>query len=281
MSSGRQGDEGEGAHAEAPFDAAAPHYDGDVAAQAPVFERMRRVIRAELAARLNPGRAVLDVGCGSGADTLWLLQQGFTVVAVDPSAAMLDVTRQAAEDRGLAGRLTTVQAGAAQLLRAWPKQAPALGGAVSSLGPLNAEADLPAAAEALARLLPAGAPAVISPMAALCPWEIAAFMAKGQPRRALARLGAGPVAAPVSENAAGVTIDTWYRWSGAFEAVFAPHFHLAFKRGLGLFLPPPYLRFTRTSPRLLSALDTADAALAHRWPFSHLGDHTLYVFERR
>jgi len=32
--------------------------------------------------------------------------------------------------------------------------------------------------------------------------------------------------------------------------------------------------------RLLSGLDRLDEALAHRWPWRQMGDHTLYVLTR-
>lgn len=45
---------------------------------------------------LAPGRA-LDVGCGEGADAIWLAQRGWMVTAVDISDVALDRAREAAE----------------------------------------------------------------------------------------------------------------------------------------------------------------------------------------
>jgi SAM-dependent methyltransferase len=47
-------------------------------------------------ADLDPGR-VLDVGCGEGADAIWLAQRGWTVVAIDISEVAVGRARQAAE----------------------------------------------------------------------------------------------------------------------------------------------------------------------------------------
>jgi SAM-dependent methyltransferase len=52
-------------------------------------------------ASLTPGRA-LDVGCGEGADAIWLAQRGWTVTAIDVSDVALIRAREAAE---LAGAL--------------------------------------------------------------------------------------------------------------------------------------------------------------------------------
>lgn len=52
-------------------------------------------------ADLAPGRA-LDVGCGEGADTIWLAQRGWTVTAIDISDVALGRAREAAERDGVA-----------------------------------------------------------------------------------------------------------------------------------------------------------------------------------
>jgi len=51
---------------------------------------------AEVAGR-SPGR-VLDVGCGEGADAIWLAQHGWTVVATDISSVAVERGEQHARD---------------------------------------------------------------------------------------------------------------------------------------------------------------------------------------
>jgi SAM-dependent methyltransferase len=55
---------------------------------------------AERAADLPPGRA-LDLGCGEGADALWLAGRGWAVTAVDISQTALARARAEAARRGL------------------------------------------------------------------------------------------------------------------------------------------------------------------------------------
>src|SRR5688500_13846854 len=55
---------------------------------------------------ISQGQRVLDVGCGSGVvtrDIAKRVRPGGSVVGVDPSAELLKVARQHAEDAGLAG----------------------------------------------------------------------------------------------------------------------------------------------------------------------------------
>lgn len=49
---------------------------------------------------LPPGRAI-DLGCGSGADSVYLTQKGFTVTGVDFSEVAIGKARAAAESAGL------------------------------------------------------------------------------------------------------------------------------------------------------------------------------------
>ena len=50
-------------------------------------------------ADLTPGRA-LDVGCGEGADAIWLARHGWTVTAIDVSDVAVSRAREAAEAAG-------------------------------------------------------------------------------------------------------------------------------------------------------------------------------------
>lgn len=59
---------------------------------------------AEVVTGLDPGRA-LDLGCGEGADALWLAERGWHVVAVDVSATALRRAAETAAQRKLTGRI--------------------------------------------------------------------------------------------------------------------------------------------------------------------------------
>ncbi len=61
-------------------------------------------VLVEQVAGLKPGRA-LDLGCGEGADAIWLAQQGWTVTAVDISSVALDRAQQHAADAGVGDRV--------------------------------------------------------------------------------------------------------------------------------------------------------------------------------
>ena len=57
---------------------------------------------------LPPGRAI-DLGCGSGANSVFLAEHGFDTVGVDFSRTALDKARRLAGERGIAGRVRFVE----------------------------------------------------------------------------------------------------------------------------------------------------------------------------
>ncbi|SDZ40234.1 Methyltransferase domain-containing protein [Saccharopolyspora shandongensis] len=57
-------------------------------------------VLAEIAGALTPG-SVLDLGCGSGGDALWLAARGWRVTAVDISASAVRRLAENAQARGL------------------------------------------------------------------------------------------------------------------------------------------------------------------------------------
>ena len=85
----------------------------------------------QFAATLPPGHA-LDLGCGEGADAVWLAEQGWQVTAVDISSDALGRAQAAAVERGVADRIAfhrhnlieTFPAGAFDLVSAQFLQSP-------------------------------------------------------------------------------------------------------------------------------------------------------------
>lgn len=50
-------------------------------------------------------RSALEIGCGQGADAIWLAQRGWTVLAVDLAEAILDVAEARGREAGVADRV--------------------------------------------------------------------------------------------------------------------------------------------------------------------------------
>src|SRR3979411_292022 len=78
------------------FDAMAADYDLREA-ENPVMQRMRERSLETLEHSFPQGARLLDVGCGTGTEAIWLTRRGRSVFGVDSSPRMLEVlSRRAA-----------------------------------------------------------------------------------------------------------------------------------------------------------------------------------------
>ncbi|MFY9920572.1 MAG: class I SAM-dependent methyltransferase [Mycobacterium sp.] len=84
------------------------HWDEHYGQRDQVWSGQVNVQFADVVADLPPGRA-LDLGCGEGADAVWLAERGWNVVAVDVSETALGRAREAASSRGVSDRIEFVQ----------------------------------------------------------------------------------------------------------------------------------------------------------------------------
>ncbi|HVT08405.1 MAG TPA: methyltransferase domain-containing protein [Polyangia bacterium] len=265
------------------FDALAPRYDQLFSPQAnPLVALMRARVHAVLAQHFAPAATLLELGCGTGEDTLALAERGHTLIAADPAPGMLARAQAKLAAAGQAGAVRFVNAGAAALADQWPSIQPASAGArvdgvFSNFAPLNCELSLEPLARLLRQALPTGGRFVAVVLPRVCPLEIALFLARGQPRTALRRFRRNPVA-----DVDGVRFPMRYYGARDFDAALGPAFRRIQTRSLGLALPP--LSFgpaLARRPRLMAALAAVEDRLAPMPGLSRLGDHVILVYEKR
>ncbi len=89
----------------APFDGAAATYDATFTATR-LGRWLRDAVHARLAALFPPGSRVLELGCGTGEDAVWLAQRGVRVVATDASPRMVEMARQKVARDGVAAHVS-------------------------------------------------------------------------------------------------------------------------------------------------------------------------------
>ncbi len=261
---------------EAYFDRLAPSYD-DLVAGNWLDASLRDTTRGVLVSAFRAGDRVLEIGSGTGAETLSLARSGVHVVAVDISDSMLRVLERKAADAGVSGLVGTRHLAARDLGALVAEFGPgSFQGAFSTFGALNCEERLGGIPQALSDLVAPGGSAVFAIWNRACILEMGAHALALNPRRALART-ARPV--PVGRSRFGVPA---YPYDvGAFTRSFRPAFRA--ERIVALpFLLPPYdfsRRLPRTSP-LVPLLTSLDARLRRHFPFNRLGDHFLVTMRR-
>lgn len=256
------------------FDRLAPRYDE--ACSGVLFRWMRDQVHERLAQAFPPGSRVLEIGCGSGLDTAFLVRQDVHVVACDPAPAMIQRARE---------RLCAIESpGRAQLICCGVNDLDAhlsapltFDGIVSNFGALNCVPRLDALGRLAIRRLRPGGRVIVGLMSRTCAIEMGWFLLKGDRQRAFRRLRRPPV--PV--NVEGLEVPTWYHGVAHLQAALGPTFALRRLTGLAVAVPPPYLeaRWTGTPRPVRRAAEAIDRAVATSWPFNRLGDHLMAEFE--
>ncbi|EQD54138.1 Methyltransferase type 11 domain protein, partial [mine drainage metagenome] len=218
---------------ESEFDLIAWDYDRHI-----LGNRMNRLLRdrslAELQRILEGRSSVLEIGCGSGMETLELLKAGHSVVAVDISARMLEVVQRKARGAGVADRLRVHRLRARDLGTLVPEYgSTTFHGGFSTYGALNCEPDLGPVARALGRLLPEGAPFLAGVYNRWCAFEIIAYALTGRIGRAMGRWRD-----PVQVGSSRFCVDVVAYSAPQMRRLFRDDFRLERTEGVPVVLPP-------------------------------------------
>jgi SAM-dependent methyltransferase len=256
------------------FDGVAADYDGPIGNNA-LIQRMRATLWRTVIEGVPRGARLLDVGSGTGIDAVYFASRGYAVVATDWSPQMVARIQARAKDAGLQARVRAEAIGMQDLERLDGETFDAI---YSDLGPLNCALDLRAVARSCSALLKGKGLLVASVIGRNCPWESIYYRLRGDFARA--RLRKARVSVPVNLNQQ--TVWTQYYTPREFYDAFADDFELMRYRGLGIFLPPPYLiRMYERARFLFEPLGWLDDHLGALPFFRDAGDHFLMVLGKR
>jgi SAM-dependent methyltransferase len=223
----------------------------------------------------GPGDCVLELGCGTGEDAVWLAGRGARVVATDVAPAMLAIARRKAAAAGVDASIRFRRLDINHVQTWTPGMT--FDGLLSNFGVLNCISDWRPLAKAAARLLRPGARAALVVMSPVCPWEIAWHLLHGDVRTALRRFRSGEEA----HVGCGETVPVWYPSSRLLRSQFAPFFQHVKTVGIGALLPPMYLcHLVDRRPALFQRLGILERRWRGHFPWTRLNDHYLIVFER-
>jgi SAM-dependent methyltransferase len=261
---------------EAEFDNIASEYDHHI-----LGNRMNRLLRDRSIALLTEvfagRRLLLDVGCGSGLETMAMLRRGHEIVAVDVSARMLDVVREKARAEGCSERVRTAKLRARDLAKLPAELGlEKVDGAYSTYGALNCEPTLDAALGGFAELLPAGGSLVVGIYNRWCLFELLGYGLTLQTARALGRRKN-----PVLVGSSRFCIDVYAYTVGDVDRAAARWFERSGLEGVPVILPPSDLTgYSERFAAHFERLATIDHHIG-RWPgWNRLGDHFLATYRR-
>lgn len=216
------------------FDTFANTYD-QTFTQSPIAQFLRAQVHHRLQTRYQPGQQVLELGCGTGEDALWLAQQQIAVIATDASDAMLDMARQKTQHTSL---VQCLQLDLQSLMDDGIPEAlgTTFAGVFANFGVLNCLADWQPLARWLAERIKPGGIAGFAIMGPYCLWEMMWHGAHLDFGVALRRLRGATFQADEQDDATAIPIA--YPTVKRITSDFAPYFERVHVQPLGLFLPP-------------------------------------------
>lgn len=260
------------------FDAVAPTYAHGVESS-PLNRYLKLRTASWLVAALDGVDPLLEIGPGTGFETLPLLAAGHHVLAVDISEPMLVELRERARAAGVADHLHTRVAALSELGPAL-EEVPvgAFGGVYSTFGAFNLEENVAACAVALGRVIRPGGSLIFTslnyPGAAPAAWE----MLLGHPREAMARLSRTMKGSPARNS-----LDLYLRNPGFWDRTLAPSFERRHVRPVSVLTPPfdaPTL-VRALGPRGRRTARSLDATLSRSALLSPLAEWVLLTYQRR
>lgn len=261
----------------AAFDAISGQYDTLFSPVTnPLVPLMRARVYQAIARHFPIGSRLMELGCGTGEDTLALTARGHRIVAVDPAPGMIAEATAKLAASGRGASVTFVNSSAGALGDKWPSLGLTVDGAFSNFAPLNCELSLDPLRLLLERALRPGARFMGVVLPRWCPMEVALFLARGQPRAALRRFQRAPIA-----DVEGRRFPMRYYGARDFDRGLGAGFRRVEVRSLGIALPPLSFgpQFGRV-PGLLNALSFIEDRLAALPGLRRMGDHIVLVYER-
>lgn len=246
------------------FDPLAPSYDADFTHQ-PLGEILRARVHQRLLANFSVGEHILEMGCGTGEDALFLAQQGRTITATDASDAMLAI----AEEKTKKQKNVTVKSLNLANLPDWDTQK--FDGVFSNFGALNCIEDWQPLAQWLSQHTKSGAKVGLGIMAKYCAWEFIWHAGHWKWDIALRRLRGDDF------GDLRITYPTVKR----ITEDFAPYFKRITVKPLGLFLPTSALfDVVQKRPKLMKTLVSLEKHFENTSQLAQFADHYWIEFER-
>ena len=260
---------------EAAFDGVAENYDEHILGN-PMNLWLRNRSVNYLCKIFRPGEVVLEVGCGTGTETISLAKHGVRIIASDISSKMLEVLARKAKEAGLSDMIVPVHARTYALTERLKQMGfDEIDGAYSTYGAINTEPRLDGLFQDLHSIIRPEGYLMLGVWNKYYLYEMLGYTLKLNPSMAFARLR-NPV--PVGKSRFCITS---YAYSvGSLKKYITGLFRLRKVYGVQILLPASNLiRYLPPEP-LLSFVKRVDIALESHYPWNNLGDHFLGVYSR-
>ncbi|MEM0117488.1 MAG: methyltransferase domain-containing protein [Conexivisphaerales archaeon] len=258
------------------FDSASEEYDFTIGNNW-INTWIRKRSLSLLFSLITPSSMLLDVGCGTGEETLKVANRCRKVVAIDISKRMIEILEKKVRVHGLQNKVSPYVLPASEISKLEGIYgAQSFDIAYSLNGCLNCEPRLDVVSESLAKLIKPDGFFVCSVRNSVCASEMLSHLLTLQISKCTPRKKQ-----PVMVSVGGMDVPAFYYKPNEFASSFRPWFRVKKFFALPAVLPPAYLSdyFVRLGAvgRLAEILDHIFASIT---PINMLGDQTFFIFQR-
>jgi SAM-dependent methyltransferase len=250
------------------YEAAAPDYDRQIQGDG----WMRSVLWDRYARLFSTGQTVLDLGCGTGIDAVFLAQRGIRVMGIDASPAMIAQSRAKLATAALED---IVDLRVMEIARIGSLPEAGFDGVIGAFASLSTQAGLDEVAASIARLLVPRGILVVHLLNRWSLWEWLGLVRSRHLGRAR-RLGRNPMRNFVI---GGRTVPHYLYHSTAAYACFQSRFALRRAYGIGILRPPHTVQ--RIPSMIVGGLDRLERPLRSLPPIRDWGRFFVLELERR
>ena len=249
------------------YDNIAPLYDN--AMEAGFISRfISRRFQEFLVEKFQSAGTVLDVGCGSGTDALFLGGQGVRVVGFDISPGMIQIAREKAAAAGLEEFVQFSTGDATRLNGLGDRR---FDGAYSNFNVLNHLEDLGGFAKSLAEKLLPGAPVVLTMMNRVCVPEVLGYLARLRLATAVRKLWS-------RQDTLALRMHLYFPTETVRH--LEPCFSVQRIEGFGLLLPPAQLYKGKYFRRFFNIMAALERPLLRLFPFYQFCDIYILILKK-
>jgi ubiquinone/menaquinone biosynthesis C-methylase UbiE len=251
------------------YDSLSSNYD-EILEKGHISSIIRKYIQNKLTMHYNRGDKVLDIGCGTGIDALFLAKNGVNITAIDPSPGMLMVAKNKAAEEGLKAQIEFIQMRAEDLNNIAGKQHT---GAYSDFDALNYVKDLGKFSSELSGILKPGSKVIFVMLNKVCFAEWFYYLISFKPITAFRKL--------------------FYR-SGTLEQklklyfpprvkkIFSDNFKCVSIKGFGILLPPDsFSGFYSRLKWFFKIAEKIERLMSPLFIFYNFSDHFIIELEKK
>ncbi len=260
---------------QANFDWYASKYDEKIE-ENDIENYMRETSSGILLGLFAPGDTVLEVGCGTGQETIRLLSRGIRVQAVDISSMMIETLKRKAEAEGVSANLSTFVGKAADIGKMIGK-GELFDGVFSTFGAINSEPNVAEFISGVGTVLKPGGYFVAGVWNRFCLFEILFYGLTLRWRRLLSRFNGISL-----KGSSRFFIDTMSYSVRDFKHMLGGSFTIESICGVPVIAPPPdFFHKLKALHIPVDILLRADAWFSDIIPFSNFGDFSIIVSRKK